>query len=74
VLSQCIRVRRIRRVRLVDGEVLELQRAIGVRETNRIDRGRIADFLDTELAACAKAIKGRVDIVAVDLRVSEGHM
>jgi hypothetical protein len=58
VLSECIRVRRIRRIRFVDGEVLELQRAIGVRETNCIDRGCIADFLDAELAACAEAIEG----------------
>jgi hypothetical protein len=58
VLSQCIRVCRIRRIRFVDGEVLELQRAIGVREANRIDRGCIAYFLDAELAACAEAIEG----------------
>jgi hypothetical protein len=73
MLGQCIRVRRIRRIRFVDGEVLELQRAISICETNRIDRGCIADLLDAELAACAKAIESRVDIIAVDLRALEGH-
>lgn len=67
VFRQRVRVGGVDGVLFVDGEIFEFERLVGVRESDCIDAGCVADFLDTEFAAGAEAVERTVDVVRVHL-------
>lgn len=69
VLGEGVGIRWVDGVVFVDWEERELERLIRIRQTDGVDAGRVADLLDTELAAGTEAVECAVDVVGVDFVV-----
>lgn len=60
---------RVRGVLLVDGEVGEAERLVGIRQSDGVDGTGVAESLDAQFGGGAEAVEAGVHVVAVDAPV-----